>query len=251
MDVTFVTAWKHVREEGEHVAPHIHDYHELVYYPTNRGITSINSNCHSFHPQSYAIMPAEISHEETHHVTGLLFCIGFRTDMPLPAGVFEDGSGEIFQLVREIISESYEQKHAYKEMLIAKIAELSIQLIRKQIKFSGRTEPLNFEYVLNFLSNNYAEKITFSDLAEQLNLSYDYFQHRFRELYGVSPQQYLLQKRLSVAQDLLLDSKSSCTDIAYRCGFSNSSQFSMIFRRELGVTPSQFRKSKDVHLANG
>lgn len=244
MNVTFITAWNHVREKGEYVAPHIHDYYELVYYPTNRGITLIDNERFDFSPQSYAIMPAEISHEETHYVTGLLYCIGFRTDVSLPTGVFEDGNGEIFQLVREIMAESYEQKHAYKEMLIAKIMELSVQLIRKEFRFSGRTEPLNFEYVLNFLTNNFSEKIVFSDLAGQLNLSYDYFQHRFRELYGVSPQQFLLQKRLSAAQRLLDNSDLSCTDIAYRCGFSNSSQFSMIFRRELGVTPSQFRKQK-------
>lgn len=246
MNVTFITAWNHVREKDEYVPPHTHDYYELVYYPTNRGVTLIDDERFDFSPQSYAIMPAEISHEENHYVTGLLYCIGFRTDMPLPTGVFEDSNGEIFHLVREIMSESYEQKHAYKEMLIAKIMELSVQLIRKEYKFSGRTEPLNFEYVLNFLTNNFSEKIVFSDLAGQLNLSYDYFQHRFRELYGVSPQQFLLQKRLSVAQELLNNSELNCTDIAYRCGFSNSSQFSMIFRRELGVTPSQFRKRKSI-----
>ncbi|MBO4976774.1 MAG: AraC family transcriptional regulator [Lachnospiraceae bacterium] len=43
-------------------------------------------------------------------------------------------------------------------------------------------------------------------------------------------------------EQMLLNKTLSCTEIAYRCGFSNSAQFSAMFKREKGISPYQYRK---------
>ena len=100
----------------------------------------------------------------------------------------------------------------------------------------------NFEYVINYIQETYHDKIVLSDCAKQLNISYDYFQHRFKEITGRSPRQFLINRRLTASKELLLHSKLSCTEIAYRCGFSTSAQYSAIFNKAFGLTPMQYRK---------
>ena len=75
-----------------------------------------------------------------------------------------------------------------------------------------------------------------------MNFSYDYFQHRFKEITGYSPQQFLIHRRIEAAQTMLTDNSGNCTEIAQRCGFSNSAQFSALFKRETGYSPQQWRK---------
>ena len=65
-----------------------------------------------------------------------------------------------------------------------------------------------------------------------MNLSYDYFQHRFKELTGYSPQAFLLQQRLNGAKKLLVQTSLSCTEIAYRCGWITTEELLMAFHQQ-------------------
>ena len=114
--------------------------------------------------------------------------------------------------------------------------------IQRQEDIRPQYSTRNFEYVINYIAQNYHEKITLSSMAEQMHISYDYFQHRFKEIQGESPQQFLVHKRVEAAEQMLLNKTLSCTEIAYRCGFSNSAQFSAMFKREKGISPYQYRK---------
>lgn len=49
--------------------------------------------------------------------------------------------------------------------------------------------------------------------------------------------------RLNIAKQLLLESDFSITEIAYRCGFSDASYFSKVFRSSVGVSPLEYRKN--------
>ena len=140
-------------------------------------------------------------------------------------------------IAKVIMEETLRQNLAYKDMIEAKLNELVVVLKRL---FGGQAQKIqarSFEYVINYLAENSHEKIVLKDLATQLNFSYDYFQHHFKELVGVSPQQFLINKRVEMAKKLLKEGQLSCTEIAYRCGFSNSAQFSYIFKRETGRNP--------------
>jgi len=81
-----------------------------------------------------------------------------------------------------------------------------------------------------------------SDCAKQLNLSYDYFQHKFKAITGCSPQQFLIKQRLKASKKLLKEGELNCTEIAFRCGFSTSAQYSALFKKEYGSSPLQYQK---------
>lgn len=79
-------------------------------------------------------------------------------------------------------------------------------------------------------------------LAEECGLSRAYFAAAFRAATGQSAHRYLTQRRLLRARNLLRDGELTLAQIALRCGFSSQAHFSDAFRREIGHTPSAFRR---------
>jgi AraC family transcriptional regulator len=58
---------------------------------------------------------------------------------------------------------------------------------------------------------------------------------------GLSPSQYFIRLRMIRARLLLLETRRSIIDVGLEVGYSSPSHFSQVFRREVGVTPSEFR----------
>ena len=238
-----VTAWRDVRKKEMYVPFHYHDYYELVYYYKGQGRTKIGEESHEYTNEHFVLIPPRMLHDEVHDSDSDLACIGFRTEEPLPTDFYTDVKGSAARIVGAIVEESINQQPGYRDMLEIKLNELAVLLKRFAGKQPLRSQPKSFEYVINYIGENYHEKIQLKEFAEQLNFSYDYFQHHFKELMGVSPRQFLISKRVEAACRMLATEQLSCTEIAYRCGFSNSAQFSAIFKSECGMSPAQYRQS--------
>ena len=69
-----------------------------------------------------------------------------------------------------------------------------------------------------------------------------YIVHAFKKYKGVSPINYLINIRISEAKHLLQTTNYSVSKIAQSIGFSSQSYFSQVFRKELEMTPLQYRK---------
>lgn len=239
-DPILMTAWSAKKENGARIHPHSHCFHELVYYRAGEGSTTIDGKAHTFAADTFALLPENVRHDETHQREGKLICIGFQAAFDLPAGVFRDKDGSVRRVVNAILAEATEQPPQYRDMLAVRLRELLITT-RRVCDSAAHAAPKDFSYAINYIAENYHEKLLLQELAAQLYVSYDYFRHRFQQLTGSSPQQFLIAKRLSAAKELLQKGDLSCTEIAQSCGFSNSAQFSMLFKRAYGISPSQYR----------
>lgn len=241
-NVELETAWGIVRHSDCYIPFHSHDYYELVYYRNGKGITHVGETVYEFNGENFILIPPGISHDEKTFISCDVFCVGFRTEEKLALELYEDVQGRIKRIVKAIMEETVSQDLGYREMLKIRLSELLLMMRRLAQKQQKRPQGKNFKYVINYIGENYHEKIQLKNFAAQLNFSYDYFQHKFKEELGVSPQKFLVQKRVEAAKKMLRDEELSCTEIAYRCGFSNSAQFSAVFKREVGVKPQQYRK---------
>ena len=94
-----------------------------------------------------------------------------------------------------------------------------------------------------YLHEHYAEPISRRDLAHHLGLSDDYLTYCFRREVGMTPISYLNRYRVNRAKVLLRESEQSVTEIAMAVGFSDSSYFARVFRRQVGVSPDVYRRS--------
>lgn len=98
---------------------------------------------------------------------------------------------------------------------------------------------------LDYIHHNYTYDIKISDLANYLSIDRTYLYKLFKETRQLSPQQYLISYRVSIAKELLKDTDLSVTEIAYSCGFKDASSFGKHFRKDAALTPLKYRNQSD------
>lgn len=81
------------------------------------------------------------------------------------------------------------------------------------------------------------------DIAQSLGISYSRFRKLFKDYYGISPGQYILQIRTAHAKELLTNSDLQIQEIAWQTGFDNPDYFSTAFVRITGQTPKEYRET--------
>ena len=113
-------------------------------------------------------------------------------------------------------------------------------LARKR-ELSGETQRL-VRQAMAYLHEHYADPISREDLARHVGLSDDYLTSCFHKELGLTPIAYLNRYRIQQAKQLLTHTHKSITEIALDVGFSGSSYFSRIFRRETGMSPEAYRR---------
>lgn len=234
-----LSIWSKQREQRTLINAHTHKYHELVYYLSGDGQAIMGDDTYHFTGHHFAIIEAHTEHSEVHFADAEVICLEFTGASTLPTGLYADKSATIRHSLQLLLEESREQQYGYQDMLTLQLNVLLLQLLRsKNISFASK----DFSYIIHFLSENFHEKISLSSCAQELNISYDYFQHKFKALTGYSPQQFLLERRLCGAEKLLTEETYTCTEIAQRCGFCTSAQFSAQFKASRGITPLKFRQ---------
>lgn len=96
--------------------------------------------------------------------------------------------------------------------------------------------------VRQHLEQHFAEKITLDQLAEQFYMNKYYLAHLFKEQFGVTVVEYLLNLRITHAKQLLRFSDQTTESIAAACGMSDANYFARVFRKVEGISPTEYRK---------
>ena len=82
-----------------------------------------------------------------------------------------------------------------------------------------------------------------TDLAADVRLSQSHFSRAFKLSFKSSPRQYIQQRRIARAQQLMLKTDNQLSDIALACGFSDQAHFSRTFRKCVGLSPKAWRRA--------
>lgn len=95
---------------------------------------------------------------------------------------------------------------------------------------------------LSYLHDHFCEKVSIQSLAKRCQLSLRQFERRFQARFNLTPQQYLIKLRIQEACELLMQPTQSIGDIALDLGFYDQSSFTVQFKKQMGLTPLQYRK---------
>ncbi|HVW69497.1 MAG TPA: AraC family transcriptional regulator [Steroidobacteraceae bacterium] len=95
---------------------------------------------------------------------------------------------------------------------------------------------------LDFMMSHVAEDLSIDDIAAVVSMSSFRFARGFKKATGQSPYQFLLGKRIELAQELLRSTDRRLADIARAVGFATQSQFTVAFRRRCRLTPGRYRE---------
>jgi AraC-like DNA-binding protein len=97
-------------------------------------------------------------------------------------------------------------------------------------------------WVIDWMTQYASQRLTIAEIADQCNMSQRTLERYFKKETGESPSRYRLLCRIRQAKELLADPAMGLTEIADECGFYDQSHFTREFTREVGVSPSRWRK---------
>ena len=154
--------------------------------------------------------------------------------------------GMFNELFAHMYSEYSERKHGYIDMLRAKIIELLILIDREintmcNINFKDTKQQIA-DNVIKYIQSHYSEKITINDIARHVFLTPDYLNRIIKKETGMTFGMYLKHYRIQNVCHMLTRTQASIKEIMYQCGFQDAKYFFSTFKREMGVTPAQYRE---------
>jgi AraC family transcriptional regulator len=121
--------------------------------------------------------------------------------------------------------------------LIKKFGEITRHIPR----LKGGLSCAHIKEVIAYIEENIDKDIRLDDLATLSGLSRFHFARSFRESLGDTPYQFILKKRIQKAKELLVRPEWNVRQIASATGFADVSQFSKMFRKTIGATPTAWR----------
>ncbi|MCM1188975.1 MAG: AraC family transcriptional regulator [bacterium] len=163
---------------------------------------------------------------------------GFKSHFRLTASKYND----IKKIITDALKEYEGNNSAKNAMIFAYFTEIAVKLSRFYEEERRKKEKAGIAAAAAYMERNFSENITGEKLLDISHYSRRHFIRLFTECYKVSPTKYLQDIRIKHASVLLLQTNQSVAQIAMNCGFNNSSFFTKVFKKRIGVTPSEYRK---------
>lgn len=102
---------------------------------------------------------------------------------------------------------------------------------------------------MKFIDDNYNKYINLQSISSYVHLNPQYFSRYFKSKIGINFINYLSSFRVTKAKDLLLNTDKNITEISEKVGYVDSSYFSKVFLKNVGMAPNQFRcQNKKQHF---
>lgn len=117
-------------------------------------------------------------------------------------------------------------------------------MIRKSseyIAMLSNTESV-VQKVKKYIQEHLSEELSRTQIVSEIYLSPDYLSHIFKQETGKQLQEYITEVRLTKARQLLTETDTSISEVAYQTGYYNLPYFSRVFRSKCKMTPAQYRK---------
>lgn len=166
--------------------------------------------------------------------------------------IIENMIGEIATLVD--LEENRLNEARLKLAVVQLLIQISIStdyIIRKDQGFRDEKTEIA-EKVSNFLFKNYHRSISIDDVSQAVNLSKSYMSHVFKEVTGHTIMTYLMQYRLSKARSQITQEPNQLIKvISQENGFESEAHFSRFFKKNIGLSPSQYKKQYYQFISGG
>ena len=124
---------------------------------------------------------------------------------------------------------------------------LPVIFISSDYTFAGK--PMRIErnvrriqQIYAYVMKHYVHSISFDDIAAEVGMNRSAFCSYFKKCKGMTFSQFVVQYRLNTACELLKHSQKSVSEICYLVGFNDLPHFIRVFRKNIGTSPSQYRK---------
>ena len=180
-------------------------------------------------------------------VEGLEFAAGENGDDRYRLVNCGGGREDTLYYLRAMLSEIENKASGY-DLVCQDLLEVLVVRLMRRTDFSltpatpGTRTSKECVTVRRYIDSHFKESLSLDVLAEVAHVNKYYLVHTFSKEFGISPINYLLEKRIEHSRYLLKTTDYSVTQIAEASGFSSQNYFSQIFRKSTGMSPRQYRK---------
>ena len=159
---------------------------------------------------------------------------------------WEDKETKLNEIFTKIVEEFHSDNIYSKTLADALASYFLINFLRH---FEDKIEVVHdininrqIDYIKSYIDNNYSLDLSLEGLSNMVYMNKFHLIGEFKQAYRVTPIEYLILKRVEVSKGLLISTNHSMETIAEIVGFNSQSYFNQVFRKKVGITPSQFRK---------
>lgn len=130
--------------------------------------------------------------------------------------------------------------------LAFELTAAAVQVLREKQAPTPDYPPLSsrvLQSAAEYVEARLATKLSVFDIAKTCHMSPFQFSRRFTAAAGLSPHQYVMERRLLRARELLRNKNTGVAEVAYDCGFSSHAHLTRTFQKIIGTTPSSYRRA--------
>lgn len=235
---------------------HAHDFCEIIYVVSGKGMTVINGKPYEIKANDIVIYNSKVLHEElsdspNFHV--VFFAVDNLKIPTMPEGCLIDpktnpiisvgDNDSILKILFETLLDEINKKDTgYKAIATHIASSIVFYILRIKNMSTVNNEVLEqLKKTKDFIADNYWKEINLAELAESAFLSKFYFLHMFKEFFSVSPIKYQMTVRLQKAKELLVSTDLSISEISEKVGYDDYTVFLRAFKNKEGVSPKQYR----------
>ncbi len=256
---------------------HTHEFYEFVYMIKGEMHNKINDKSYLMTPGCLAIMDVEQTHEiiavsdqvayinilvsnefinqyakNSDNILNLFSIISLnsvnKSDENIASVIqFTNIDKErMDMLVHTMLFEFNEKKPYYAKILYNYFYVFMLEIkryldLKKDDDVKGKLDS-KLSIVLEFIEDNYFQKLNLKDIASKFFYNSSYFSRMFKKVLGVTFKDYLQNIRVKQAIKLLNETDYSVNEIALMVGYDDKKQFYNVFKKIQGVTPGEYRR---------
>lgn len=225
---------------------HFHDFYEIEYILSGKGVTYVNNVPYDIEPGSLIFITPTDFQSITVKEQLKLININFSADWIDNSIIHFCESATVLQNVDitniETMDAEFSKKKPHYSLLIKGILNgLLINIIRQIVPFSNNQNTNITHKIAHYIRLHHSEDITLKLISKKFGYSPNYLSSIFSKSYGKTIKQYIIGARLEHALKMLISTNVSVTTICFDSGFKSFSNFLRTFKSTYNMTPKEYR----------
>ena len=262
-----ITTWYHTDARRKYRDSHFHDEVEIIYVNSGEISLDIQQETLKLTADQVALISSKTIHKITPLERGCVFTYiqinldeHMRDDMLTPlifnfaqnnadtAYAIERNRGELWDITSKIINEYKHKSTAYQAYIYAYIQMIIAYMTRQKLFRSYnptiRQKLVKLMPAIEYATNNFSGKLSLEEVASKINVTKYHFCKLFKEATGQTFSAYINYVRIINAEQMLLSSDNTISEIALLCGFNSVQYFNRVFLDKYGYSPFKYKKLK-------